>query len=641
VAHVEARDLEPETPAATGGNEEGLMKVQTQHITAEFAAAAANRDSRSVPMTVYTGASVLQFNWQNGLHSLTLSMDPANVRLGKLNSGRAPFTNGHADANDPGATIGVISNARIEGGQVKADVRFSKRPDVEPIYNDVLDGILPNVSVGASLHKLKETTKEGDSMKSFLATDWEPFAVALVGLGADPGAHLGAAAHVVETDCEVEFNQAFEENIMATTTNNGAVTVTLTEQEQENIRKRVALANLPAALAQDLIAKNAGTTEVADAIFSRLAAKCEETPTLGHRTMVDGGNPRDLAGRMSEALACRYSGGTPSDGAREFMGSRISDMAREICSIHGLRAPRSTAGAIEMAMNDTSDFPYLLQQSGERQLLAAYTASQSKLKAVCRRSTFNDFRTKATVRLGEAPKLIKVPENGSITSGTRAESHESYRGYTWARIFAITREALVNDDLGAFADFSRAWGVAASSLEADVLVNLLYGAAGVGPDMADTNALFHAAHGNLAVPGAAISDTTLGAARLALRLMKGVDAATIIEVNPRYLVAPAALETTAEKYLASLYPAQASGVNPFSGKLELIVEPRLDAKSATGWYVFGDPALCPVIEYSYLAGHEGPQVDMRPGWEVLGAEFRCVLDFGAGVIDSKGAYKGN
>jgi hypothetical protein len=55
--------------------------------------------------------------------------------------------------------------------------------------------------------------------------------------------------------------------------------------------------------------------------------------------------------------------------------------------------------------------------------------------------------------------------------------------------------------------------------------------------------------------------------------------------------------------------------------------------------VFGDPALCPVIEYAYLGSAPGPQVDMQNGWAVLSAEFRCVLDFGAGVIDSRGAFK--
>ncbi len=101
---------------------------------------------------------------------------------------------------------------------------------------------------------------------------------------------------------------------------------------------------------------------------------------------------------------------------------------------------------------------------------------------------------------------------------------------------------------------------------------------------------------------------------------------------------PAAQETAAEKYLASLYPAQASNVNPFAGKLTLIVDPRLDAKSTTRWYVSSDPAQVPSIEYAYLSGAEGVQVETRAGFEVDGVQIRARLDFGAGVLDFRGIY---
>lgn len=108
--------------------------------------------------------------------------------------------------------------------------------------------------------------------------------------------------------------------------------------------------------------------------------------------------------------------------------------------------------------------------------------------------------------------------------------------------------------------------------------------AGVGPTMSDGKALFHSDHSNLAGSGAAIGDTTLSAARLALRTMKGLDGETLIEVSPKYLVVPAAQETLAEKYLAIIAPAQATNVNVFSGKLELIVEPRLDTTTSAGMF---------------------------------------------------------
>lgn len=114
-----------------------------------------------------------------------------------------------------------------------------------------------------------------------------------------------------------------------------------------------------------------------------------------------------------------------------------------------------------------------------------------------------------------------------------------------------------------------------------------------------------------------------------------------INVVPRYLLVPAALETTAEKYLATLYPAQAAQVNPFGGnnRLELVVDPRLDAKSATRWYVFADPAQLPSLEFAFLSGYEGLQVESRNGFDVLGVEIRAVMHFGAGGVDHRGAYQ--
>ena len=62
----------------------------------------------------------------------------------------------------------------------------------------------------------------------------------------------------------------------------------------------------------------------------------------------------------------------------------------------------------------------------------------------------------------------------------------------------------------------------------------------------------------------------------------------MIRITPKNLLAPSALETEAEKWLATVAAAKAADVNPFSGSLTPVVEPRLS--SATRWYVTAEPA---------------------------------------------------
>jgi hypothetical protein len=108
---------------------------------------------------------------------------------------------------------------------------------------------------------------------------------------------------------------------------------------------------------------------------------------------------------------------------------------------------------------------------------------------------------------------------------------------------------------------------------------------------------------------------------------------TPIGVNPRHILVGPAKETEAAKIVSPLQPT--ADVNPFTTAFSIHVEPRLTGNS---WRVFADPSELPVIELAYLNGVEGPQLSVREGWEVLGAEFRCVLDVGAGL--TPGGFRG-
>jgi len=67
---------------------------------------------------------------------------------------------------------------------------------------------------------------------------------------------------------------------------------------------------------------------------------------------------------------------------------------------------------------------------------------------------------------------------------------------------ALTREAMVNDDLGLFERIPTFFGNAAAAMESDVVYDILVG----NPVLPDGNALFSTAHGNLPQTGAEAGD---------------------------------------------------------------------------------------------------------------------------------------
>ena len=121
-----------------------------------------------------------------------------------------------------------------------------------------------------------------------------------------------------------------------------------------------------------------------------------------------------------------------------------------------------------------------------------------------------------------------------------------------------------------------------------------------------------------------------------MRMQTGLDGVSRISVAPKYLVVAADLETKGEQLLAALAAAKLDDANPFAGKLTLLVEPGLPEGA---WYLFADPSQVPTLAYGYLSSAPGPQLASRDGWDVLGREWRVVLDFGAGAIDWRGAYR--
>ncbi len=607
------------TPAPTRSNV-GNDNVCLLSRRATLAPATADPEGRTVEVVWSTGAPVRRRDMA-GQYIERLSLDPHAVDLSRLEGASVLDAHRQTAVRD---VLGSVRSASVDGQHGTALIQFSARPEVEPVWQDVLTGILRHVSVGYSVEEWSETTENG--ARVLTAVRWTPHEISLVPTPADPGAHIRMETEMTDTTTTPAPPE-------------GPNIETRAEVNAE-IRSIARIAGLNQSWIDSQIDGGADPDTARRAAFEALAQRT--APAIRtEQVRVEMGDSQDepalRARQMGEALYARINPRHElSEPARRFAYATPVDMAKELLTLRGESTMAlSPASLVTRALHTTSDFPIILGDTVGRVLRDAYRAAPSGIRRLGRQTTARDFRAVNKIMLGEAPLLEKLNEHGEIKAGTMAEAREAYKVETWARKIGITRQVLVNDDLGAFADLARRMGQAAAETEARILVTLLEVGSGNGPTMSDGKTLFHADHGNKAGTGAVISDATLSAARLALRTQKGIEDRTI-RVTPRNLLVPPALETTAEKWLASIAPATAADVNPFSGALSLVVEPRLS--SATRWYVTADPGEIDGLEFAYLSGAEGPQVESRSGWDVDGVEIRVILDFGAGFIDHRGWF---
>ena len=107
-----------------------------------------------------------------------------------------------------------------------------------------------------------------------------------------------------------------------------------------------------------------------------------ETPIAGSGFTVEPVQSKsDRMTAYAEALACRHTSIKPGDEARGYMGKSLVDMGRDILESIGVNTRHMGAPTvIAKAMHSTSDFPSLLQGSGQRILMNAYHAVPAVIK---------------------------------------------------------------------------------------------------------------------------------------------------------------------------------------------------------------------------------------------------------------------
>lgn len=359
-----------------------------------------------------------------------------------------------------------------------------------------------------------------------------------------------------------------------------------------------------------------------------------------------------LSAGVSEKRLVRDFGEQTLDAAQAMRAIGLKDLAANCARLEGKDIPHvfGDGTATIQAAFTTLSLPTILEGTMQRTMLEAYEAVPLVAFDVCRVGSVKDFREVTRVRLLGAGRWERVAQDGELQNGKVSEQTFKNQAETRGLMITLTRQDIINDDLGAFLDLPRQVGMDGAATIDDEFFRLL---------LSNPSSFFGVGNGNfLSGADTAFGIDSLSLARATFQKIKvgpGTEAKDQkpINIRPTRLLVPVEVETDAQVLLGSAQ-IQLDGSsaktklpvdNPHRGKYGLSVAPHLSdtfytGNSAKAWYLFADPKLVAAFEIVFLNGKQQPTIERTPTpANTLGVSWAAYIDFGIREQDPRGALK--
>lgn len=641
-----------------------------QHFRANFDTKSIDTEKRTIDVVFVTERQVMTWNWDVGLFYEVLPCNPAAGDLTRLNAG-APVCDTH-NTWSVREGLGVVEQAWFAENMGRATLRFSKRSDVQPVWDDVVDGIITGVSVGYMVYEYEEIGIK-DNIPLIRANKWEATEISLALVQADPDSAVGRSA-----DAEKIQNVTLIRKNKTTMSKEKNAADAGTEQRTEQPTAQAPESTAPAA---QTVNEEQVRTQAAAAERTRISEITKAARTLGlpesfSQKLIDDGTSLDNAraliidegarknpveprlqvgtggtdekGRKAigmEAAIMQRAGLLPADKIAdpgEYRNMSLLDIAKECLNnaginTRGMTAMEAASRALQMQTRDgggglsSGDFSYILANVLNKTLRAMYDLQAKTYLPWTRKSTATSFKQMLRTQLSDI-KLTAVQEGGEYTVASMGDSGETYKVAKWGKIVNIDWEAIVNDDLSAFSRVPTFLSGAVAQMQSDVVYNILL----QSHKMYDGNELFDATnHGNLTSTGTAIGVNSLGVGRQMMRDQKS-PGGNVLNIAPKFLLTGSQNEALALQYTSQNYVATKQGdINVWTGLLTPIIDARITGKQ---WFMVADPGLIDTVEWATLEGQE-IYSESRYGFDVDALQFKVRSVFGAKAIDWRSLYK--
>ena len=578
-----------------------------------------------------------------------LCHDEECINLERFNNGLGTVLFNH----DRDAVVGHIEKVWLEDNRGKALVRFDTDEQSETIFQKVQSGTLQGVSVGYAIYRYEvledEDTKSTNGRfngPAYVVTDWEPLEISIVSVPADPTVGVGRSAEEIHTSIDTQEDntrmdqeKTLEVQEVKSTPVETGITQEDLQKAMEQERKRTSeitalFRDFDVEGADEAIVMGVSVDEARAMVMDQLRARNKGVSV----TMGEAESDKFRAAAQDAVL---MAAGIPvadaAPGAQELRGHSMVELAREALQREGLKANfGDNMELARQAINSTSTFPAIMANLANKSVMVGFNEAETTYQIWAGKGSNRDFKEAARVALSEAGNLELVPEGGQFQQDFLGEASARTKVATYGKLFSLTRQAIINDDLGLFSKIATKYGSAAKRLVNKMVYAQLTG----NVKMQDGVALFDSKHGNVAGTGEALSVKAIAKAITAMRRQKGITGEATLNITPKYLVVPPELEMTAYQIVnstAAVDGVNSGVVNPYKGRFVVVADAELTDPDA--WYLVADASQHDTIEVTYLNGVETPRLETRQGFEVDGIEYKVAFDCGVSALDFRGVFK--
>ncbi len=637
---------------------ERLLK-DSEFVRAQIDPGSVNSEERRVAILVSTETPVRRFDyWSGQYYEEVLLHGEENVDLTRAATAKLRWMHGSGQYGE--LPIGKLENVTLANRQLRAEAVFSQaNPDADMFWRMVEEGTLTEISVGGSKMENRVTERDG-SIALVEVTRWAFHEASLVDIGADPSAGIGRSKNQNQGETVNEQLEALQRQLAelqkqgadgdAIARKNQEIQVAMTALTDENKElKRVAgirdlITAKPGIMSDDDVKrfiddKTKNADDLARAMLDAATQsqvnvpfeRGEDTPSV-YAVVHGRNNEGELKRAIADSMILRagLTLANPHKDAEMFAGASMVEIARNLIGFAGYNPNE----IIKRAMS-TSDFPVLLGNVANRVLVQAFEQANGTFDQWTTAVDVDDFKTRNEVNLNMfSGRLKKITEGGEKKNKETSENSEAWRIYSRGAEVMITREMLINDDLGAFNDIILGFGEMAKRTANGEAYDLLQSLGDYsGYKMADGKAIFHADHKNIGTAAAlSVDSLTNGRTPMRRQTLNG-DA---LNISPAFLMVAPELETTALQLLNSestVGQANAGVANPFRNSLKLIVDAELAAKP---WYLAANRRT---IKVGYLKGTNRRPIVNEKERNLSGIKYECVFDFGVMAEDFRGLLK--